>query len=102
MSMTPEAKPTYRMMLFLAGDERNSRAARANLQKVCDQYLTGRAEVEIVDVLTNYRKALEFRVLITPALVVLHPAPMARIVGTLEDTVAILAVLGLSPNGRLL
>ena len=98
--MTPEVKATYRMMLFVAGDERNSQTARANLHKLCDQYLRGRAVVEIVDVLTDYRKALEFRVLITPALVVLHPAPMARIVGTLEDTEAILAALRLSSNGQ--
>jgi circadian clock protein KaiB len=98
--MTQEAKATYRMVLFLAGDERNSQSARMNLQKFCDQYLPGRAVVEIVDVLTDYRRALEFRVMITPALVVLHPAPMARIVGTLEDTEALLAALRLSSNGQ--
>jgi hypothetical protein len=88
------------MMLFLAGDEPNSRAARANLQKLCDQCLAGRAVIEIIDVLVDYRKALEYRVLITPALVVLHPAPITRIVGTLADMEAVLTALQLSSKGQ--
>jgi circadian clock protein KaiB len=96
--MEPEGKEIYRMLLFVAGEESNSQAARENLHSFCDQYLPGRAEAEIVDVLANYRRALEWRVLITPALVVLHPAATVRIIGTLEDTARVLAALRLSGN----
>jgi circadian clock protein KaiB len=97
--MARESKEIFRMVLFVAGEESNSQAARKNLHSFCDRYLSGRAEVEIIDVLVDYRKALEWRVLITPALVVLHPLPGARILGTLEDTARILAALQLSENG---
>lgn len=36
-------------MLFVAGDERNSQAARANLSRICEDHLHGRAEVEVVE-----------------------------------------------------
>ena len=92
-------RPNYRMMLFVADNESNSRDARSNIQKICDRHLDGAYEMEVVDVLQDYRKALENRVLITPTLLVLTPTPVVRIVGTLEDDRAVLAAMRLA-DGR--
>jgi circadian clock protein KaiB len=86
------------MKLFVAGDHVNSQLARANLDRFCANYLAGRAEIEIVDVTQDHRKAQEWRVMLTPALLVFGAAGPARVTGTLEEPSCVLSVMGLKPN----
>jgi circadian clock protein KaiB len=83
----------YRMRLFVAGDEPNSAIAKEALDKICSTYLNGNCRVEIIDVLEDFRLALEEGVLVTPALVVFEPGPRTVIVGNLADTGKVLAAL---------
>jgi circadian clock protein KaiB len=86
------------MKLFVAGDYKNSRVARANLDRFCVEYLAGRAEIEIVDVTQDPRKAQEWRVLLTPTLLVFgSKGTPARITGTLQEPGCVLSVMGLNP-----
>ena len=83
-----------RMILFVAGREPNSELARENLARIG----AGRDErwdVEIVDVLEDYEKALGYNILVTPCLVVLEPEPRVTIVGTLRDRAKVKAALRL-------
>jgi len=82
----------YRMRLFVAGDGRNSRMARANLTRICEEHLKGEVEYEVVDVLQDFQAALAASVLVTPELVVEKPVN-AKIAGTLSDTEKVLAAL---------
>jgi circadian clock protein KaiB len=84
----------YRFRLFVAGEETKSRDARTNLSKICER-LSGACEVEVVDVLENFRAALEDRVLITPTLLMVSPPPPVRVVGTLKDTAMVASALRL-------
>jgi len=88
------------LILFVAGDDRNSQTARANLSRLNDEYLDGSSTIEIVDVLQDYQKAIECRVLLTPTLLVVSPPPSVRIIGTLENTNKVLAALGFPPKGE--
>jgi len=81
----PGERLRYRMILFVAGDERNSRLARENLARLCESDLQGRCEVEIVDVLVNFAAAIEHQVLLTPCLLWVEPPPGAMIIGNLSD-----------------
>lgn len=85
----------YRLVLFVAGEEKNSRLARDNLQRLCDTELGDDCEVRIVDVLEDFAPALEHNVLLTPALLVLAPPPEAMIVGNLKNRDKVLTALGL-------
>lgn len=85
----------YRLMLFVAGDEKNSRLARKNLQRLCDTELGSDCEVRIVDVLEDFALALEHNILLTPALLVLAPSPRALIIGNLSDMTKVRRALGL-------
>lgn len=89
-------RSTYRFKLFVAGDENNSRSARSNLTKICDEHFHGACEVEVVDVLQNFRAALEHRVLITPTLLLVDPPPPVRVVGTLNDPAMVSSALRLN------
>jgi circadian clock protein KaiB len=76
---------THRLLLFVAGEQPNSLKARRNLETFCNAELVGRYELQVVDVFTNYKLALAHRILVTPCLVVLAPAPPIMMAGTLQD-----------------
>ena len=91
----PTNATQYHLRLFVAGDEPNSAIAKESLDKICSTYLNGNCQVEIIDVLKDFRPALEERVLVTPALVILEPGPRTVIFGNLADTGKVLAALKL-------
>jgi circadian clock protein KaiB len=96
---TGGAATFYRLVLFVAGDEKNSRLARKNLQRLCDTELGSDCEVQIVDVLEDFAAALEYDILLTPALLVLTPPPRTLIVGSLSDMTKVRRALELD-RGR--
>jgi circadian clock protein KaiB len=89
----PKVSPKYRMRLFVAGNEPNSAIARESLDRICSTYLNGNCQIEIIDVLKDFRPALEENVLVTPALVIVEPGPRIVIFGNLADTGKVLAAL---------
>lgn len=90
----------YVFRLYVAGNAPNSAQAIANLRKLCETYLEGRHEIEIVDVLLNPKRALSEAIYMTPTLISVSPFPGCRIVGTLSDTEPILQILGLGAAQR--
>src|SRR5688572_620870 len=91
----PAVREVYQLRLFVAGDAPNGVLARDNLEKLCAEHLAGRHELVVLDVLQDFRAALEHRVLVTPTLVLVAPLPRVVVVGTLADTPTVLAALRL-------
>jgi circadian clock protein KaiB len=88
-----------RVVLFVAGNELNSRKAKSNLAKLCKEHLGGR-EFEVVDVLADHTKALQWKVLLTPALLVFSAGSPVRITGNLEQTDRVLSALQMKERGH--
>lgn len=86
---------TYRLVLFVAGEEANSRLARTNLAEFCAEELAGRCEVREVDVFADVDEAVAHNILVTPTLVVEGPGPRRVLVGNLSDRRKVLGALGL-------
>lgn len=89
----------YRLRLFIAGDEPNSAQAKAALTRLCDKYLRGRCEIQIVDVFEDYQAAIDYGVSVVPTLIVESPLPARTVVGSLSDENKVLAALGLAQEG---
>lgn len=85
----------YRFLLFVAGSEAKSVQAHDNLHRVCEESLEGRYEVQVVDVLHDYRRAIDANILLAPAVALIEPAPPAALFGTLSDRARVLATLRL-------
>lgn len=84
------------MILFVAGEETNSKKARINLDRLCKEHLARHCALEVVDVLASHKKALQWKILLTPALLVFDSnAKPVRITGNLDDTERVLAALGM-------
>ncbi len=76
---------TQRLLLFVVGEELNSRQAKANLQRIIDGHFSGSVDVDIVDVLKDFRSAIDNKVFVTPALVVTGNGAGATLYGDLAD-----------------
>lgn len=85
----------YKFRLFVAGDAPNSAQAIANLSAFCKKNLTGRFDIEVVDVFREPKRALAEGIFMTPTLLALTPPPVRKIVGTLSHTQTVLLALGL-------
>lgn len=85
----------YHLRLFVAGEEPNSRKAKETIEELCETHLKNKYKVEVVDVLEDYKTALENNIFLAPTLMVISPPPPVKIIGSLNDTRKILDALGL-------
>lgn len=96
--MSPRANvkaEAVRIRLFIAGESPNSVAAQRNLQSLLKANPSLSAELEVVDVLKDPELGLRANVLVTPMLVKSVPRGERRIIGNLNDTGALMSLLGL-------
>jgi circadian clock protein KaiB len=91
------ARTRFRFRLYVADDADNGALATANLTALCQTYLPGRHEIEVIDVLLDPLRALADNIMMTPTLVKLSPSPVRRIIGTLSQMQPVLLALGLEP-----
>ncbi len=95
-----ETPQSYHLQLFVAGDEPNSRRARDNLARICRDHLEGRCELEVLDVLDDFREALANNILVAPTLVIREPGPRVTVVGDFSDEPHVLSALRLPGRGH--
>lgn len=86
---------TVRLQLFVAGETPRSFRAVSSLRTVCASHLGDDYELEIIDVLERPDLADRARILATPTLLKLAPAPMRRVIGDLADLRRLAEVLDL-------
>ncbi len=86
-----------RLKLFIAGNSPRAREAAANLARAVRALADDAARVETVDVLEHPDQADEYRILTTPTVVRVSPAPRRRVTGDLGDIAQVLAALSLYP-----
>jgi circadian clock protein KaiB len=90
----------WHLCLYVAGQSPKSLIAFANLQRVCDEYLESRYEIEIVDLLENPHLAAADEIIAIPTLVRRLPPPTRRLIGDLSDIDRVLTGLQLEPRTR--
>jgi len=92
----PEA---YVLRLFVAGATTRSQSAITNVRQICDEYLEGRFDLEVIDVYTHPAATRDFQIVATPTLVKIAPEPLRRIVGDLSNRDRVLHGLSLAFGG---
>ncbi|HEX3861086.1 MAG TPA: circadian clock KaiB family protein [Stellaceae bacterium] len=88
----------YRLRLFVAGNTARSRRAIENLRRVCDEYLTGKLDLEVIDIYQQPEFAERLQVIAAPTLVKLLPLPVRRLVGDLSQKERVLRGLEIIPS----
>src|SRR4051794_16538361 len=88
----------YRLRLYIAGQTSKSLAAVSNLRRVCETYLSGRYEVDVIDLAQDPRLAANDQTLAIPTLVRQLPEPLKRIIGDLSNLEKVLVGLDIRPK----
>jgi|ERR1043166_503043 circadian clock protein KaiB len=90
----------WELRLYVAGQTPKSVTAFANLKKICEEYIPGKYNLEVVDLLKNPTLAKGDQILAIPTLVRKLPQPIRKILGDLSDTERVLIGLDLRPIGE--
>lgn len=85
----------YYLRLYVAGTTPRSMRSLESLKAICETYLQGRYELEVIDV---YQTQPEDNIIAIPTLIKQLPSPMRRIIGDLSDTEKVLMGLDLVPR----
>ena len=88
----------YILRLYVAGHTPRSVTAFANLKKICEEYLAGKYQIEVIDLLENPKLAQGDQILAIPTLVRKLPQPVRKIIGDLSNTERVLVGLDLQPG----
>jgi len=85
----------YILRLFVTGILPNSVRAVENTKAICEEYLKGRYELEIIDVYQQPSLALIEEIVAVPVLIKKFPLPEARLIGDMSNTEMVLKGLHL-------
>jgi circadian clock protein KaiB len=85
----------YLLKLYVAGSTPRAQLAIDNLKRLCESDLSGRYELEIIDVLEHPELAEQDKILATPTLIKQLPPPLRRVIGDLSDSDKVLLGLEL-------
>lgn len=83
----------YVLRLYVAGQTPNSARAIVNIQKICEENLQGRYELEVIDLYQQPQLAQGEQIIAVPTLVRKLPEPLRRIIGDLSNTERVLVGL---------
>ena len=89
----------WELRLYVAGQSPRSLSAFSNLKKICEEHLSGRYNIEVVDLVRHPQLAAGDQIVAIPTLVRKLPQPLRQIVGDLRDTERALVGLQLRPGG---
>ena len=87
---TDTGEEKYFFRLFITGILPNSVRAVANSKAICEKYLKGRYELEIIDIYQQPAIALAEEIVAIPMLLKRFPLPEERVIGDLSDTEEVL------------
>jgi circadian clock protein KaiB len=97
-SVVAGSEEQYELRLYIAGQSPKCVRAIDNLRHVCEEHLSGRYRIEVIDLLEHPQLAHGDEIIAVPTLVRKLPEPIRRIIGDLSDTDKVLVGLQLRPE----
>lgn len=85
----------YILRLYVTGASVRSAIALENLKKICEEYLQGRYELEVIDLFQHPVLAKDEQIIAAPTLIKKLPLPFRRIIGDMSDKDKVLMGLDL-------
>ncbi len=102
---TPQGEPAmpsveYVLRLYVAGSGLRSMHAVVNLRAICERYLKGSYQLEVIDLYQQPERAKSEQIIAIPTLVKELPLPVCRIIGDLSDADRVCDSLGIHSGRR--
>jgi circadian clock protein KaiB len=95
LKMTESGKDKYILRLYITGSTSRSVLALTNLKKICEEYLEGRYELEVIDLYQMPSLAKDEQIIAAPTLIKKLPLPFRRIIGDMSNAEKVLMGLDL-------
>lgn len=89
------SQPKYVFRLYVAGNTSRSRQAIGNVREICERYLPGHYELDVIDVYQQPEATKSADVVALPTLIKELPFPPKRFVGDMSNTERIVVGLKL-------
>ncbi|MBD0335902.1 MAG: thiol-disulfide isomerase [Cyanobacteria bacterium Co-bin13] len=86
---------TYVLRLYVASNSLRSLRAIQRIQKLCEERLPGRYELEIVDIYQDPERLEQDQVFAVPTLIKQLPPPLQRLIGDMTDMDKLITCLDL-------
>lgn len=90
----------YRMTLFVTGHTAKSMQAVATVRNLCESHLSGRYDLEVVDIYQSPERLAGDQILAAPTLLKHEPVPLQKVVGNLHDPERVLIALNLKSQNE--
>ncbi len=95
-ALQPRDPDYYVLRLYVTGTTNRSARAIEATRQICDTYLQGRHDLQVIDLYQHPEAAAQEQIVAAPTLVRLQPTPLRRVIGDLSDLQRVLASLGLA------
>ena len=95
LTMSVLSKDKYILRLYITGSTSRSVLAITNLKKICEEYLEGLYELQIIDLYQNPSLAKGEQIIAAPTLIKKLPLPFRRIIGDMSNKDKVLLGLDL-------
>jgi circadian clock protein KaiB len=94
--LIPDRNPgKYTLRLYITGTTNRSILALTNLKKICEEYLEGKYDLEVIDLYKSPHLAEGDQIIAAPTLIKELPLPFRRIIGDMSDKEKVLLGLDL-------
>ena len=87
------------LRLYVAGMTPKSTRTVADVKKICDEYLAGRYELEVIDIYQQPHLAKGEQIIAAPTLIKKLPLPLRKVIGDMSDKEKFLVGIDLRPKG---
>ncbi len=93
-----DKKEKYVLFLYISGTTPKAKRAIRNIKNICEEYLKGRFDLEVIDIRQHPEVAITEDIMPTPTLVRKLPPPLRKLIGDLSDREHVLVGLDIMPK----
>lgn len=86
----------YVLCLYITGASPQSVLAVNNIKHICETYLLGQYDLEIIDVYQQPGMAISEQIIAAPTLIKKYPLPVKKLIGDMSDINVVLRGLDVS------
>ena len=90
----------YVLRLYVTGTTGKSVHAIQNVRRICEEYLQGEYDLEVIDLYKNLPLAKGDQIIAAPTLVKKLPAPLRQLIGDMSDEQRVLVGLDVRPRAK--
>jgi circadian clock protein KaiB len=95
MLAEPPSRERYVLRLYVTGMTQRSTEAVATIKSICEEHLSGRYDLEVIDIYQHPTLAKDEQIIAVPTLIKKLPLPLRRFIGNLSDEERVLLGLDL-------